>query len=89
VAKWRTRFFVSVSIYIISTYIEERDCHLAKSAWQSRAVSVAIVLRHYENWSLEAISQHLGRTPAAVAGLLHRGLKALRLRLQDPSDSGT
>ncbi len=43
----------------------------------------AIVLRHYENWSLEAISQHLGRSPAAVAGLLHRGLKALRLRLQD------
>ena len=49
----------------------------------------AIVLRHYENWSLEAISQHLGRTPAAVAGLLHRGLKALRLRLQDSSDPGT
>jgi RNA polymerase sigma-70 factor, ECF subfamily len=43
----------------------------------------AIVLRHYENWSLAAISEHLGRTPAAVAGLLHRGLKAVRLRLQD------
>jgi RNA polymerase sigma-70 factor, ECF subfamily len=47
----------------------------------------AIVLRHYENWSLEAISRHLGRSPAAVAGLLHRGLKALRLRLQD-SETG-
>jgi RNA polymerase sigma-70 factor, ECF subfamily len=44
----------------------------------------AIVLRHYENWSLESISQHLGRSPAAVAGLLHRGLKALRRRLEDP-----
>ena len=43
----------------------------------------AIVLRHYENQSLEAIGQHLGRSPAAVAGLLHRGLKALRVRLQD------
>jgi RNA polymerase sigma-70 factor (ECF subfamily) len=43
----------------------------------------AIVLRHYENQSLEAISQHLGRSRTAVAGLLHRGLKALRLRLQD------
>jgi RNA polymerase sigma-70 factor (ECF subfamily) len=49
----------------------------------------AIVLRHYENWSLEAISQHLGRTPAAVAGLLHRGLKALRLRLQDSGNGGS
>ena len=48
----------------------------------------AIVLRHYENWSLEAISQHLGRSPAAVAGLLHRGLKALRLRLQDAGAGG-
>ena len=43
----------------------------------------AIVLRHYENWSLDAIGQHLARSPAAVAGLLHRGLKALRLRLQN------
>jgi RNA polymerase sigma-70 factor (ECF subfamily) len=43
----------------------------------------AIVLRHYEDCSLEAIAQQLGRSPAAVAGLLHRGLKALRLRLQD------
>jgi len=43
----------------------------------------AIVLRHYENWPLAEISRHLGRSPAAVAGLLHRGLKALRLRLQD------
>jgi RNA polymerase sigma-70 factor (ECF subfamily) len=49
----------------------------------------AIVLRHYENWSLEAISQHLGRTPASVAGLLHRGLKVLRQRLQDSSAPGT
>jgi RNA polymerase sigma-70 factor (ECF subfamily) len=48
----------------------------------------AIVLRHYENLSLEAVSQRLGRSPAAVAGLLHRGLKALRIRLQDSSDGG-
>lgn len=38
----------------------------------------AVVLRHCQGWSLAAISQHLGRTPAAVAGLLHRGLRQLR-----------
>jgi RNA polymerase sigma-70 factor (ECF subfamily) len=48
----------------------------------------AIVLRHYENWSLDAISLHLGRSPAAVAGLLHRGLKALRVRLQNAEAEG-
>lgn len=48
----------------------------------------AIILRHYENWSLEAISEHLGRSPAAVAGLLHRGLKTLRQQLLDASSEG-
>jgi RNA polymerase sigma-70 factor, ECF subfamily len=49
----------------------------------------AIVLRHYENQSLDAIAQQLGRSPAAVAGLLHRGLKSLRLRLENPSRDRT
>jgi RNA polymerase sigma-70 factor (ECF subfamily) len=48
----------------------------------------AIVLRHYENWPLAEISRHLGRSPAAVAGLLHRGLKALRARLQESASGG-
>src|SRR5262249_43521004 len=34
----------------------------------------ALVLHHWHGWSLAEIGQHLGRTPAAVAGLLHRGL---------------
>jgi RNA polymerase sigma-70 factor (ECF subfamily) len=62
----------------------ERLLHLAHALIElPDAQREAIVLRHYENWSLEAISRHLDRSPAAVAGLLHRGLKALRLRLQD------
>jgi RNA polymerase sigma-70 factor (ECF subfamily) len=48
----------------------------------------AVVLRHYENWTLEAISRHLDRSPAAVAGLLHRAMKTLRLRLQPPEIGG-
>jgi RNA polymerase sigma-70 factor (ECF subfamily) len=44
----------------------------------------AVVLRHCEGWALAAISQRLDRSPAAVAGLLHRGLRQLRELLQEP-----
>jgi RNA polymerase sigma-70 factor, ECF subfamily len=42
----------------------------------------AVVLRYYERLSLDEISARLGRTPAAVAGLLKRGLKQLRESLR-------
>ena len=38
----------------------------------------AVVLKHCRDWTLAEIANHLGRTPAAVASLLHRGLKQLR-----------
>jgi RNA polymerase sigma-70 factor (ECF subfamily) len=37
-----------------------------------------LLLRHCQGWSLTQISEHLGRTRAAVASLLRRGLKQLR-----------
>jgi RNA polymerase sigma-70 factor (ECF subfamily) len=37
-----------------------------------------LLLRHCQDWSLGQISQHLGRSRAAVASLLRRGLKQLR-----------
>jgi RNA polymerase sigma-70 factor (ECF subfamily) len=37
-----------------------------------------LVLRHCQGWSVEDIGKHLGRTRAAVASLLRRGLKELR-----------
>lgn len=43
----------------------------------------ALVLHHWHGWSLAEIAEHLGRTPAAVAGLLHRGLDQLRKHLQE------
>jgi RNA polymerase sigma-70 factor (ECF subfamily) len=43
----------------------------------------AIVLQYWQGWSLAEIAQHLGRTPAAVAGLVHRGLKQLRSLMQE------
>jgi RNA polymerase sigma-70 factor, ECF subfamily len=38
----------------------------------------AIVLHHLQGLPLAEVGQQLGKTPAAVAGLLHRGLKRLR-----------
>jgi RNA polymerase sigma-70 factor (ECF subfamily) len=46
----------------------------------------AVVLRYYEGLSLDEISARLGRTPAAAAGLLKRGLKRLRAVLHDGSE---
>ena len=41
-----------------------------------------VLLRHFHGWSLHEIGLHVGRSPPAVAGLLHRGLQGLRARLQ-------
>jgi RNA polymerase sigma-70 factor (ECF subfamily) len=41
----------------------------------------ALTLHHLQGWTLDQVAQHLGRTPAAVAGLIKRGLKALREHL--------
>jgi RNA polymerase sigma-70 factor (ECF subfamily) len=42
----------------------------------------AVVLHHLQGWPLAEVARHLGRTEAAVAGLLHRGLKKLRELMQ-------
>jgi RNA polymerase sigma-70 factor (ECF subfamily) len=41
----------------------------------------AVRLRHLEGWALADIAVHLGRTPAATAGLIKRGMKTLRRQL--------
>ena len=45
----------------------------------------ALVLQHWQGWSLATIGEHLGRSPAAVAGLIKRGLKQLRTLLESHS----
>jgi RNA polymerase sigma-70 factor (ECF subfamily) len=40
-----------------------------------------VELRYLRNCSLKEIAGHLGKTPAAVAGLLHRGMSQLREHL--------
>ncbi|HJT77527.1 MAG TPA: sigma-70 family RNA polymerase sigma factor [Gemmataceae bacterium] len=44
----------------------------------------ALVLQHWHGWTLAQIAEHLGRTKAAVAGLIKRGLQQLRRNLEPP-----
>ena len=44
-----------------------------------------VELKHLQGWSVAEICQHTGRSEAAVAGLLRRGLKRLRQLLRDRS----
>jgi RNA polymerase sigma-70 factor (ECF subfamily) len=46
----------------------------------------ALTLHYLQNWSLEEVGRVLGRSPAAVAGLVKRGLKQLRLKLEEESE---
>jgi RNA polymerase sigma-70 factor (ECF subfamily) len=43
----------------------------------------ALILQHWHGWKLAEIAEHMGRTRAAVAGLLKRGLQQLREQLPD------
>jgi DNA-binding NarL/FixJ family response regulator len=45
----------------------------------------ALVRHYWQGQSLPEIARALDRTPAAVAGLLHRGLKKLRALLVEPA----
>jgi RNA polymerase sigma-70 factor (ECF subfamily) len=63
---------------------QERAVQLAEALERlPEAQREALVLQHWHGWTLAEIAEHLGRTPAAVAGLLHRGLQQLRQRLQE------
>ena len=43
----------------------------------------ALTRRYLQSWSLDDIGRQLGRSPSAVAGLIKRGLKQLRLLLHE------
>ena len=47
----------------------------------------ALILQHWHGWTLAQIGEKLDRTPAAVAGLLKRGLSRLRELLQSGRQS--
>lgn len=41
----------------------------------------ALTLHHLQRWTLDAVAKQMGRTPAAVAGLIKRALRQLRADL--------
>jgi RNA polymerase sigma-70 factor (ECF subfamily) len=43
----------------------------------------ALTRRYLQSWPLDEIGRHLNRSPAAVVGLIKRGLKQLRLLLHE------
>lgn len=49
------------------------------------AQAEALVLHHLQGWTLEEVGRQLGRSETAAAGLIKRGLRTLRVRLQDSS----
>lgn len=45
----------------------------------------AVTLRHFEGWSLDEIAEAMGRTYAAAAGLVKRGMAALGRKMSEES----
>ena len=43
----------------------------------------AVILKHFQDWSLAQIAKEMDRSTLAVAGLLKRGLKKLRTLMND------
>lgn len=50
------------------------------------AQRIAIERQYFDGQSLEQIGHHLGRSGAAVAGLLRRGLQTLKMKLAEDSN---
>ena len=72
--------------YFIESFVSIKDdaYWIPFTLWPAQRE--ALTLHHLQNWTLDAIGQRLGRSPAAVAGLIKRGLKQLRQQLNADSD---
>lgn len=66
----------------------EQALRLAEALEQlPEAQRQALILQHWQGWSVAEIAEHMERTPAAVAGLLKRGLQQLRALLHEEMES--
>jgi RNA polymerase sigma-70 factor, ECF subfamily len=64
---------------------KEQAVRLAEALDQlPEAQRAAVELHYFQGSTLADIGQVLGRSPEAIAGLLHRGLKQLRAHLHEP-----
>jgi RNA polymerase sigma-70 factor (ECF subfamily) len=62
----------------------EQAVRLAEAlTWLPDAQRVAVVLHYFQGCPVAEVGRRLGRSPEAVAGLLHWGLKALRVYLRE------
>ncbi len=62
---------------------QEESVRLANALAQLPAAQrEALVMQYWQQYTLAEIGERLGRSPAAVAGLLKRGLKQLRVLMQ-------
>jgi RNA polymerase sigma-70 factor (ECF subfamily) len=69
-----------------SAHLEKQERAVRLAAALSRlpeAQREALVLQHWKGCTLAEIAETMGRTRAAVAGLLKRGLSQLRVEMQD------
>ena len=63
----------------------EQALRLAEALAQlPEAQREALILQHWQGWSLSEIGQQMGRSTEAVAGLIKRGLKQLRQIVDNP-----
>jgi RNA polymerase sigma-70 factor, ECF subfamily len=66
---------------------QEDLLRLADALWKLPAAQRdAVVLHHLQGWTLSETAKRLDKTDAAVAGLLHRGLRKLRELLCEASE---
>jgi len=49
----------------------------------------AVILKHFHDWSVAQIAEHLDRSTLAVGGLLKRGLKKLRELMDEKQDDSS
>jgi RNA polymerase sigma-70 factor (ECF subfamily) len=63
---------------------QERALRIAEAlAGLPDAQREALELQHWHGWPLARIAEHMGRSRAAVAGLIKRGLEQLRTTMRD------